>query len=155
MDITIVDGELLYQQTEAIVNPWNRNIIPWWLLIPHGVSGAIKKHGGLQPFQELRQQGAIPPGGAVCTSAGRLPYKVIIHVASIGLLMRSSRTIIQQAVYNAITLAEQLELRSIAFPILGTGAGGFPQSDAENIMLETLHAMPSDMVVVLVRYLPS
>lgn len=94
-------------------------------------------------------------GGAVFTSAGRLPYKVIIHVASIGLLMRSSKTIIQQAVYNAITLAEQLELRSIAFPILGTGAGGFPQSDAENIMLETLHAMPSDMVVVLVRYLPA
>jgi O-acetyl-ADP-ribose deacetylase len=47
MKIDIVRGDLLDQPVEAIVNTWNRNIIPWWLLLPQGVSGAIKKRGGL------------------------------------------------------------------------------------------------------------
>ena len=60
MNVTIVDGDLLDQDVEVVVNAWNRNIIPWWLLIPRGVSGAIKKRGGLQPFRELGRMGAIP-----------------------------------------------------------------------------------------------
>src|SRR6266702_7074876 len=83
---TIIDGDLLDQQTEAIVNAWNRNIIPWWLLLPQGVSGAIKRRAGLEPFRELGRLGPIPLGGAVHTSAGRLPYKAILHVAGIHML---------------------------------------------------------------------
>jgi len=49
----IVEGDLLKQDVEAIVNAWNRNVIPWWLLLPQGVSGAIKRHGGTSPFREL------------------------------------------------------------------------------------------------------
>jgi hypothetical protein len=36
------DGDLLDQPVDVTVNAWNRNIIPWWLLLPQGVSGAIK-----------------------------------------------------------------------------------------------------------------
>ena len=43
----IVDGDLLSQPVDVIVNAWNRNIIPWWLLVPQGVSGAIKRKAGL------------------------------------------------------------------------------------------------------------
>ena len=39
MALSIVDSDLLDQDVEVIVNAWNRNIIPWWLLIPQGVSG--------------------------------------------------------------------------------------------------------------------
>ncbi len=53
MNVTVVGGDILDQDVEDIVNAWNRNIIPWWLLVPQGVSGAIKKRGGLQPFHEL------------------------------------------------------------------------------------------------------
>ena len=42
----VVKGDLLAQDVDVIVNAWNRNVIPWWLLIPQGVSGAIKKKGG-------------------------------------------------------------------------------------------------------------
>ena len=49
----IVQGDLLDQPVEAIVNAWNRNIIPWWLLLPQGVSGAIKRRAGYAPFWEL------------------------------------------------------------------------------------------------------
>ncbi len=53
--IHVVEGDLLDQDVDVIVNAWNRNIIPWWLLLPQGVSGAIKKRGGTGPFKELRE----------------------------------------------------------------------------------------------------
>jgi hypothetical protein len=46
MNVTIVEGNLLDQNVDVIVNAWNRNIMPWWLLLPQGVSGGIKKRGG-------------------------------------------------------------------------------------------------------------
>ncbi len=79
MKLTIVDGDLLDQNVDVIVNAWNRNIIPWWLLLPQGVSGAIKRRGGTGPFKELRKHGSIPLGDAVLTSAGRLPFKGVIQ----------------------------------------------------------------------------
>ncbi len=62
MNLTVIDGDLLNQDVEVIVNPWNRNIIPWWLLILQGVSGTIKKRAGYKPFFELGKKGAIPLG---------------------------------------------------------------------------------------------
>ena len=63
MKIEIIEGDLLQQDTEIIVNSWNGNIILWWLLLPQGVSGAIKKRGGSNPFKELSSiqtiQGAL------------------------------------------------------------------------------------------------
>jgi O-acetyl-ADP-ribose deacetylase (regulator of RNase III) len=32
--LEIVIGDLLDQSVDVIVNSWNRNIIPWWLLLP-------------------------------------------------------------------------------------------------------------------------
>ena len=60
--IHVVTGDVLDQEVDVIVNAWNRNIIPWWLLLPQGVSGAIKKRGGTAPFKELRKHGAMPLG---------------------------------------------------------------------------------------------
>ena len=57
MNVTIVEGNLLDQDVDVIVNAWNRNIIPWWLLLPQGVSGAIKKRGGTGPFKEFGSMG--------------------------------------------------------------------------------------------------
>jgi O-acetyl-ADP-ribose deacetylase len=54
MNLQIIQGDLLDQDVDVIVNAWNRNIISWWLLLPQGVSGAIKKHGGTSPFGEFR-----------------------------------------------------------------------------------------------------
>ena len=40
MELQIVDGDLLDQDVEVIVNAWNRNIIPWWLLLPKRLRAA-------------------------------------------------------------------------------------------------------------------
>jgi O-acetyl-ADP-ribose deacetylase (regulator of RNase III) len=152
MNVTIVEGNLLDQDVDVIVNAWNRNIIPWWLLLPQGVSGAIKKRGGTGPFKELRRHGPIPLGGAVLTSAGRLRFKGIIHVAGINMLWRASERSIRDSVRNALALAAQNGLRTIAFPLIGAGSGGFNQERAQVIMLDELQQLESPLEVTVVVY---
>ncbi|GAB3355885.1 MULTISPECIES: macro domain-containing protein [Giesbergeria] len=148
----IREGDLLDQDVDVIVNAWNRNIIPWWLLVPQGVSGAIKRRAGYQPFRELGRLGAIPLGGAVQTSAGRLPYKAIIHVAGISMWWRSSQYSIQQSVHSVMALVNQQQFRSVAFPVIGAGTGGFGEQGALALMVQALASVESGATVVVVRF---
>lgn len=152
MELRIVDGDLLDQPVEVIVNAWNRNLIPWWLLLPQGVSLAIKRRAGKAPFREVNRLGMIPLGGAVVTGAGKLPFKAIIHVAGINLLWRSSEWSIRESVRNAISLARQRGDRSIAFPLIGAGSGGGNAVRVEVWMQDELQKTAYDGLVILVRY---
>jgi O-acetyl-ADP-ribose deacetylase (regulator of RNase III) len=152
MKVEVVEGNLLDQQVDAIVNSWNRNIIPWWLLLPQGVSGAIKKKGGTRPFGELRRHGPIPLGGAVLTSAGKLPFKGIIHVAGINMLWRASERSIRDSVRNAIALAEQHGFQSIAMPLIGAGSGGFNSERAKTVILDELRNLDPPLAIRVVIF---
>ena len=152
MNATVVEGDLLDQPVEVIVNAWNRNAIPWWLLLPQGVSGAIKRRGGTGPFRELGKLGPIPLGEAVLTSAGRLPYRAIIHVAGINLLWRASERSIRDSVRNALDLARQRGYRTIAFPLLGAGSGGFDRERARAVMLDEFSKSDASIDVTLVLF---
>lgn len=155
MNLRIVDGDLLDQQVDVIVNAWNRNIIPWWLLLPQGVSGAIKRRAGLAPFRELGKLGAIPLGGAVITTAGRLPFKGIIHVAGINLLWRSSERSVRDSVRNAMAIANDRGFSSIAMPLIGAGSGGGNASKIETTIVDELNKIEFNGNVLVVRYSPS
>ncbi len=147
-----VHGDLLDQDVDVIVNAWNRNIIPWWLLIPQGVSRAIKKRGGYAPFREVGRLGSIPLGGAVLTGAGNLPHKGIIHVAGINMLWRSSESSIRASVRNAMALASEKHFQSIAFPMIGAGTGGGSPSAVLEIMSDELRTIEFDGEVRFVVY---
>lgn len=147
-----VRGDLLEQPVEVIVNAWNRNIIPWWLLLPQGVSGAIKRRAGLQPFRELARVGPIPLGGAVVTAAGRLPYEAIIHVAGINMLWRASEASIRGSVRNAMAIVDQRGWRSVAFPIIGAGSGSFAKAEAISLMGDEFARIESAARAILVDY---
>jgi len=155
MTIDLIQGDLLDQNVDVIVNAWNRNLIPWWLLLPQGISGAIKKRGGLAPFKELRKFGVLPLGGAVITSAGRLPFKAIIHVAGIGHLWRSSEASIRESVKAALAKAEEHGFKSIGFPLIGAGTGGGSPDNVERIISEEIENSDYTGRVVIVRYKPN
>lgn len=152
MNVNVVEGDLLDQKVDVIVNAWNRNIIPWWLLLPQGVSGAIKKRGGTGPFRELRKYGAIPLGGAVLTSAGKLPFKGIIHVAGINLLWLASERSIRGSVRNALAVAEENRFQSMAIPLIGAGSGSFNPERAKSLILAELHQLESPLSVTVVVF---
>ena len=152
MTLQVLEGDLLDQDVEVIVNAWNRNIIPWWLLLPQGVSGAIKRRAGYEPFRELARRGPIPLGGAVETSAGRLPFRAIIHVAGISLFWRSSERAIRGCVRNALGIAREKGYRSIAFPLIGAGTGGYPPEQVLEIMHGEAGRNEYDGEVRIVRF---
>ncbi len=150
MSVEVVEGDLLAQCVDVIVNAWNRNVIPRWLLVPQGVSKAIKTAAGPAPFRELARKGRMPLGSAVLTTAGRLPHRGIIHVAGINLRWQATEASIRDSTRNAVTLAQQQGYQSIALPIIGTGSGGFPEDRAQDIMRGSVAAATLD--VRLVRY---
>jgi O-acetyl-ADP-ribose deacetylase (regulator of RNase III) len=134
MNLHILDGDLLDQDVEVIVNAWNRNFIPWWLLLP--------------------RVGLIPLGGAVVTGPGRLPFKAIIHVAGINLLWRSSERSVRDSVRNAVESARSRGYRSIALPLVGAGSGGGRADRVLEWMSDELAGIEYDGEVRLVRYKP-
>lgn len=152
MDIREVNGDLLAQDVDAIVNAWNRNIIPWWLLLPQGVSGAIKRQAGTAPFRELAKFGPIPLGEARLTSAGHLDYEAIIHVAGINALWIATEYSIAQSVRSAMAVAESHGFHSLAFPLIGSGSGNRGRAFSKRIMMRTFDDIESPIHVTLVTY---
>lgn len=125
---------------------------PWWLLLPQGVSGAIKRRAGYAPFREVARHGPMPLGTAVLTSAGRLPHQGIIHVAGINLLWTATETSIRSSVRNALSVASAAGFRSVAFPAIGAGSGRFDEARSFELIKDTLSSAVFDGRVVLVRF---
>jgi O-acetyl-ADP-ribose deacetylase (regulator of RNase III) len=150
MPVSFVEGDLLEQKVDAIVNAWNRNIIPWWLLIPQGVSGAIKRRAGHTPFRELGYR-PLPLGAARHTRAGRLPFRGISHVAAIDMLWRASADSIRRSARAACELAIVHGYRTLAMPVLGSGSGGFPE-DAAAVEIGRALADTHQIAITVVRY---
>jgi O-acetyl-ADP-ribose deacetylase (regulator of RNase III) len=152
MIIEEVDGDLLAQSVDAIVNAWNRNIIPWWLLIPQGVSGAIKRRAGSGPFREVAKHGAMPLGSAVVTGAGRLPHQAIIHVAGINMCWTATEQSIRQSIRNTVAEARRHGFTSIAVPAIGAGSGRFDEAKSLALLKDELRNLDYAGRVVLVRF---
>jgi len=128
--LEILDGNIAAQSSAAIVNAANNEL---WM--GAGVAGAIKAAGGSQIEADAMAQGPVEPGACVVTAAGRLPARVVIHAAVMGQDLKTSADYIERATRNALHVAEELQLASIAFPALGTGVGGFPVSACAEIMI--------------------
>jgi O-acetyl-ADP-ribose deacetylase len=150
--VKVVQGDLLDQPVEVIVNAWNRNFIPWWLLLPQGVSGAIKRRAGTGPFKEVSKHGMLPLGGAVLTSAGKLAFRGIIHVAGINAFWRASEFSIRESVRNALALVKKERFNSVAFPLIGGSSGGFNPERSKELIVNEIEQSSSEAEVLVVEW---
>ena len=133
MQIKLVRGDIAQQDAEAIVNAANNRL---WM--GAGVAGAIKRAGGREIEEEAVAKGPIPIGEAAVTGAGRLKAAYVIHAAVMGQDLRTDADKIRQATQNSLRRADELGLKSIAFPALGTGVGGFSLEDCARLMLDVV-----------------
>jgi len=131
--IRILEGDICDRDVDAIVNAANSQL---WM--GGGVAGAIKRRGGGAIEKEAVAKGPIPIGESVATGAGTLKAKHVIHAAVMGADLATDAGKIRRAALSALALAGQLGLRSIAFPALGTGIGGFPFDECARIMRQAL-----------------
>ncbi|HUS14883.1 MAG TPA: O-acetyl-ADP-ribose deacetylase [Chloroflexia bacterium] len=101
-----------------------------------GVDGAIHRAGGPSIIAECRRIGGCPTGSAVITGAGALPARYVIHaVAPIYHDRPEDAELLRSAYATSLRLADEAGVTRLAFPSLGTGAYGYPLSQAAPIAL--------------------
>jgi O-acetyl-ADP-ribose deacetylase (regulator of RNase III) len=128
--IILQQGDLTEMDVDAIVNAANND-----LQLGGGLAGVIRRRGGESIQRECNQIGAIPLGGAAITSGGRLKAPHILHAASMELGGHTTSRALRGSTAHALRIAAEKGLRTIAFPAVGTGIGGFPLSECAAIML--------------------
>jgi len=130
-EVKVVQADITELEIEAIVNAANNKLV-----MGGGVAGAIRKKGGKVIEDEAVSKGPIKIGGAVATSAGSLPAKYVIHAATMGMDFKTDEIKIRDSCRAALDVAEGLKLKSIAFPALGCGVGGFPLKASAKIIAQ-------------------
>ena len=128
--IVLLLGDLTEADTDAIVNAANNH-----LQLGGGVAGAIRRKGGEQIQRECDAIGSIPVGGAAITSGGRLKARHVIHAASMQLGGTTTAQALRSSTAHSLRIAAQNNLKTIAFPAVGTGIAGFPMRECAEIML--------------------
>jgi len=132
--LALLRGNIVEMQVDAIVNAANSG-----LRGGGGVDGAIHRAGGPGIMEECRKIGGCPTGSAVATTAGKLPAKYVFH--AVGPIYSGSpndERLLASAYQSCLNLAEQHQVKSIAFPSLSTGAYGYPLTLAAPIALRTI-----------------
>ena len=133
--LTALQGDITRLDVDAIVNAANSS-----LLGGGGVDGAIHRAAGSELVHECRLLGGCKTGEAKLTRGYRLPARFIIH--TVGPVWRSGSQgeaqLLASCYRNALRLAAQQRLSSIAFPSISTGIYGYPIEQAARIAITTL-----------------
>ncbi len=132
--LSIIQGDITKQATDAIVNAANAGLIGGG-----GVDGAIHRAGGPAILEECKQivasQGRLPTGKAVITTGGNLVAKHVIH--TVGPIWQGGKkgeaSLLESAYRQSLKLAAAHNLTSISFPSISTGAYGYPLAEAARV----------------------
>ena len=134
-------GDITQMFVDAIVNPANDRLI-----LGGGVAGAIARKGGPEIQEECNRIGGTYVGGAVMTTGGNLPAKKVIHAVGPRMGEGNEDEKLKNATKNSLRLADENNIKSIAFPAISTGIFGYPVDRCAEIMLkvcrEYLHLKP-------------
>ncbi|WP_067475687.1 O-acetyl-ADP-ribose deacetylase [Actinomadura hibisca] len=145
MEITLVQGDITRQDVDAVVNAANSS-----LLGGGGVDGAIHRRGGPAILEECRKLrashygGGLPTGQAVATTGGNLPARWVIHTVGPVYSATEDRSALLASCYReALRVADDLAVSSVAFPAISAGIYGWPMDDAARVAVGTVRATPT------------
>jgi len=152
--LELIQGDITRETTDAIVNAANSELLPGG-----GVCGAIHRAGGPAIAEECRKlrvdRGPVSTGHAVATGGGRLPTRYVVH--TVGPVWSGGGSGEPEALASAyresIRIADELGLKSIAFPAISTGIFGYPLSEATEMAIRTVReVLPRAKNVNTVRF---
>ena len=134
--ISILQGDITRQTTDAIVNAANSS-----LMGGGGVDGAIHRAGGPAILEDCKQivsrQGQLPTGQAVITTGGNLKARHIIH--TVGPIWHGGNhgepELLASAYRESLKVAAEHDLSSVSFPSISTGAYGYPVAEAAKVAI--------------------
>jgi len=125
LSVEIRVGDIFSAATDVIVNPANGT-----LSHGGGLAAAISRAAGpaldTEGEQYVAEHGPLATGQAVATTAGKLPYKAVIH--AVGPMMGSGDEMqkLQHAITSCMDICEQQGWESMAMPGISTGIFGVP-----------------------------
>jgi len=148
--LSIVEGDITREETDAIVNAANSG-----LRGGGGVDGAIHRAGGPSILEECRKIGHCPTGQAVITTGGNLKARHVIH--TVGPVWsgggRNEAGLLKSAYLESLKLASKKGLKSVSFPAISTGVYGYPLNEAARVALETaIDYLEEHQEIELVRF---
>ena len=133
--LEIINADITTLDVDAIVNAANGELAPGG-----GVCGAIHHAAGPELAAECAQLGGCPAGEARITKGYDLPAKWVIHAVGPvwGGGEQGEDGVLAGCYANALRIAREQELISIAFPAISTGIYGFPAPRAAHIAVKTV-----------------
>ncbi|MDR9437408.1 MAG: macro domain-containing protein [Thiohalophilus sp.] len=140
-----LQGDIANQSDmDAVVNAANAE-----LRIGGGVAGALHRAAGPGLEAECRPLAPIRPGQAVITGAHNLPNRYVIHcLGPIFGVDEPSDELLAACYRNALSLAQEHGIASVAFPAISTGAFGYPLEAATEVALTTMNSMLAQLSAV-------
>jgi O-acetyl-ADP-ribose deacetylase (regulator of RNase III) len=134
----LVQGDLLAEDVDAIVNPANSG-----LAHGGGVAGLIVARGGQviqdESYAWVRAHGPAGHDRPAVTSAGALPCRYVIHAVGPVWGSGDEDAKLAAAVGGSLRVAEELGLASISLPAISTGIFGFPKERAAPVILAAVN----------------
>lgn len=146
MRLHVVTGDITEQTVDAVVNAANRSMRGGG-----GVDGAIHRAGGPAILADCveRFPNGLATGAAGWTTAGDLPSQWVIHVVGPNWNAGERQPDLLASCYReALRVADELGVETLAFPGVSTGIYGWPLDDAAQIAVRTVRATPSDVAEV-------
>ena len=130
----VQDDITLQRDIEAVVNAANAELRPGG-----GVAGAIHRAAGPGLYEECRPLAPIRPGEAVITSGHGLPNRYVIHcLGPVYGVDLPSDVLLVHGYRNAMRLARERGIGSIAFPAISAGVFGYPMEAAAQVAVDTV-----------------
>lgn len=145
LKLELREGDIAKQKDiTAVVNAANAQ-----LRIGGGVAGAIHRQAGPKLAEATRSLAPIEPGEAVITKGYNLPNSYVIHcLGPVYGRDKPEDELLADCYNNALDLAEENSIDSIAFPAISTGAFGYPLEKATRVALNTIKNRVQDLKVV-------
>ena len=133
--LEVIQADITTLSVDAIVNAANEPLI-----MGGGVDGAIRRKAGPEMERDLRRIGRCLTGAAVITPGYRLPAKFVIH--TVAPIWRGSddeqERLLVSCYSSALNLADENDIRSMAFSAIGTGAYRWPAKRASELAFEAV-----------------
>lgn len=129
--IDLVQGDITKESVDAIVNAANSALSGGG-----GVDGAIHRAAGGELLKECLTLGRCPTGEARITKGYKLPAKHVIHgVGPVYDHHENPAKLLASVHSYSLKLAQENNLKSIAFPAISTGIYGYPMREAAQVAL--------------------